>query len=378
LIAAAESDDDLIDLIYAAAVDPSLWRQVMERAADRVGGEGACMARLDIVDGTGEAITVRADPQTEIDYHNYFHATNVLTVVEDPVAYRSGWKLGVCTDEDALPRDEFVRSEYFNDFLRPQDIDSAMWIRLEMGERVGCAITWGRSARRGRFEAGDLERAAALQPHMVRAYNIGRDLYGRLGAAQDVAQTLEASADAVFMLDRDGVIRRLNRSAERLLSRADVVTVQGGRLAAIHGEAPQALHRLIGQATRPDGLRCGGSMSLHSPGRRLPLALRVAPMSGRRLPIFDPPAAALVTIIDLERGLLTPEEELRQLFGLTLAEARTAAAVFEGLSLPQAAEQFGVSINTVRTQLALVFDKTGVTRQAELVKLMMRLSTARS
>jgi DNA-binding CsgD family transcriptional regulator len=238
----AESEGDLLDLIYAAAVDPSLWGQVMERTADSVGGQGAAILVL----------------------------------------------------------------------------------------------------------------------------------------AHDVAQTLEALADAVFILGHGGRIRHLNRAAERLLSQADVLTSHGGRLTARHSEASGELQRLVVLATRPMGLRCGGSMSLGSIGSRFPLAVRVAPISARLLPIFDPPPSALVTVTDLEAWLQTPEEDLRRLFGLTLAESRTAAAVFDGLSLPQAAERFGVSANTVRTQLKLVFNKTGVTRQADLVKLMMRLSGGRS
>ena len=58
------------------------------------------------------------------------------------------------------------------------------------------------------------------------------------------------------------------------------------------------------------------------------------------------------------------------------AEVRLAAAVFEGQTLAEAAEAFGLSVNTIRYQLARIFDKTGVSRQAELVKLMMRLASS--
>ena len=76
------------------------------------------------------------------------------------------------------------------------------------------------------------------------------------------------------------------------------------------------------------------------------------------------------------RVVPAPSGELHDLFGLTAAEIRLAAAVFEGLSLPEAAEKFGISINTARFQLARIFDKTGVSRQAELVKLMMQLASS--
>jgi DNA-binding CsgD family transcriptional regulator len=83
-----------------------------------------------------------------------------------------------------------------------------------------------------------------------------------------------------------------------------------------------------------------------------------------------------VTVAYLDAQVQSPVEELRLVFGLTAAEARIAGAIFEGMSLPEAAQAFGLSGHTVRFQLARVFDKTGVARQTELVKLMTRLETA--
>jgi len=59
--------------------------------------------------------------------------------------------------------------------------------------------------------------------------------------------------------------------------------------------------------------------------------------------------------------------------GLTAAEARLAEALLLGLTPIDIAEQRNVSMPTVRTQLRSLFAKTGVTGQAELVKLLGRL-----
>lgn len=55
-------------------------------------------------------------------------------------------------------------------------------------------------------------------------------------------------------------------------------------------------------------------------------------------------------------------------FGLTKTEARLAAALYEGCSIPQAAHRMGVANSTARTHLQRIFDKTGVRRQADLVR----------
>jgi DNA-binding CsgD family transcriptional regulator len=63
---------------------------------------------------------------------------------------------------------------------------------------------------------------------------------------------------------------------------------------------------------------------------------------------------------------------LRQLFGLTPAEALLATRLADGLSLDDAADALDIARNTARAHLRGVFAKTGATRQAELVRLVLR------
>jgi DNA-binding CsgD family transcriptional regulator len=60
-------------------------------------------------------------------------------------------------------------------------------------------------------------------------------------------------------------------------------------------------------------------------------------------------------------------EAIQAAFGLSSAEARLASALVAGHSLGDYAAQAGVSRNTVRNQLAAVFDKMGMRRRTELV-----------
>ena len=59
------------------------------------------------------------------------------------------------------------------------------------------------------------------------------------------------------------------------------------------------------------------------------------------------------------------------LFGLTPAEARLAIRLVNGLSLDEAAISLGVSRNTAKSHLRAVFSKTGVTRQPQLIQLIL-------
>jgi len=79
-----------------------------------------------------------------------------------------------------------------------------------------------------------------------------------------------------------------------------------------------------------------------------------------------------------------PADLIAALFDLTPAEARLVGALSAGVDLDQAASDCGVTKSTARSYLKQVFVKTGVTRQAELVRLVltsmasMEISSARA
>lgn len=372
----ADPEEDLIRQIYAAAYDPTQWVGVMERLAIAVGGLRGCLTRIDMDTNAGvEAILLRSDPAWVDAYSQHFSSVNIFMSSKTNAGAEGEWQPTVMTEEYGLEREDYLGSEYYNDFMRPQDVDRALFIQLGRSGSVASNINIGR--RTGEvFDVSDLEFAARMQPHMIRAYEIGRRLAGPLGVIRNLADAFQQSSHAVFLVEGDGALTYANAVAERLLSRDSGLSVINGRLTPGHSEAARQFEKLIGQAARRDGTRSGGTMSIPRSNARFPLAVRTAPLPLDDGAIHRASAPVLVCVTDLEAQVIAPSGELRDLFGLTVAEIRLAAAVFEGLSLPEAAEQFGISINTVRFQLARIFDKTGVSRQAELVKLMMRLSSS--
>ena len=63
--------------------------------------------------------------------------------------------------------------------------------------------------------------------------------------------------------------------------------------------------------------------------------------------------------------------DLRDFFDFTVAEAKLIKALCAGDTLGNFAEINGTSLKTVKTHLKHVFDKTGETRQADLVRRVM-------
>ena len=87
-----------------------------------------------------------------------------------------------------------------------------------------------------------------------------------------------------------------------------------------------------------------------------------------------PHACVLGVLIDRSASPTLEPGMLRDLFGLTDAESRVAEAYLRVDTVKEVGQLLHISANTVKTHLAAVYLKTGCTRQAQLVRLLMSLS----
>ncbi|MFC6521027.1 helix-turn-helix transcriptional regulator [Undibacterium arcticum] len=158
------------------------------------------------------------------------------------------------------------------------------------------------------------------------------------------------------------------------MSTRDGLRIANNVLEATHQRDNRELQRLIKAAlsghTKPD-LSVVDAMSVTRPSGKsnLGVVVRSVPMSewseGKHR------AAAAVFVRDPESQAQAPQEVVRQMFSLTPAEAGLAIQLANGLSLDEAAEALNITRNTARAHLRSIFGKTGVTRQTELVRILL-------
>ena len=116
------------------------------------------------------------------------------------------------------------------------------------------------------------------------------------------------------------------------------------------------------------GLHPGGGVEIK---RRSLKSLHVTVIPVRTIDLgTSKGAAAVAFIVDPAQKVRPRTEILRDLFRMTPAECRVALLLSDGKSLPEIAQILGVSRNTLKTQVASVYSKTGTSRQSQLVRLL--------
>ena len=366
-----EKANELLDGIYAAAVEPSSWPAALERFADSLGGSGVWLSRLNVADGTGSGLIARIDPAMPKVYLDHFAALNPFANARDPDRYLSDYKPDVRLQDHWLPREDLLKTEFYNDFLRPQDVHSTLLVQLTVAGRETVVININRTHAAGGFGPEHVAFARKLRPHFARAFALSSRFGGINAREPEARRLLDMVTGPVFVVAADGHIDFANAAAERLDDCSFGLRVTRGRLEASDGIVARRLDQLIGAATAPAGSpRTGGTLPLGPGGA----SLTVSPIGAG---ISDVLAGGPRAIIVLSAPIATgqPVDNLKKRYGLTNAEARVAVAIAGGASPREVAETFGLSFHTVRNQLQRLYSKTETRRQSELVLLVARLSS---
>jgi DNA-binding CsgD family transcriptional regulator len=88
--------------------------------------------------------------------------------------------------------------------------------------------------------------------------------------------------------------------------------------------------------------------------------------------------AAILTLTPVTPPQAPPVELIQCLFDLTPAEARVARSLASGKTVEEIALERSISVNTVRTHVRGVLEKTGCNRQAEIIAILTGVTAPHS
>ena len=210
------------------------------------------------------------------------------------------------------------------------------------------------------FDEADCAVLKRLMPHVMRMLEL-RHAFFDMGSALDLAgRALDPIVQAVMTFGRDGRVVHANRSARLLLARGDGLGLdRSGRLVALD----RAANALLAEAFNDGGPSTPRILRITRPGGAAPYLVR---MWHR-----DEPGetATVLYLSDPARRDRASPEDLSQTLGLTASGAKLLAALMAGDSLNDYARGAGLSLNTVKFHLKMIFEATGTHRQADLLRL---------
>jgi len=362
----------LVEQIYEAVLRPETWATFVADLS--VALHGPAINFMIDVPGPGRVgyvAHIGLNPEALATYASYF-------VTIDPFApLLSTLPEGYCgAGDEILGRQEMERSEFYNDWMAPQGlVFPSIATFLLRDDDTGPTLAAFSSRNGHALNRDDVDLLCLLTPHLQRAVQMRRRMQSLEAHARTADDVLDRLPTGVILLDRRCRLQRVNHRAAEILRQNDGLRLHRGELQPADSNDAITLRQLIGAASKtpsavgsPPG---GGSIAVRRASGRRAFALLVVPLARSTSELWRVDAAVAIFLTDPESQPRTDQEVLRHLYDLTNAEARLAALLARGESLQAAAEQIGVSTETVRNQLKSIFAKTDTRRQGQLIHLLV-------
>jgi DNA-binding CsgD family transcriptional regulator len=169
-------------------------------------------------------------------------------------------------------------------------------------------------------------------------------------------------------LDSSGLILENDEQCGRLLANGGYLRrTSSGRLAAREVPLEREIYAALSRMAADPGSRPQAITLSREPW----LDMLIVPARRKSISVKTPPAA-IVYVHGDSWGTADRLEQLAQLFRLSPGEARLALALCRGMTISEAAEEFGLAVGTARNYCKSIFSKTGARGQPDLVRIIMR------
>ncbi|PWR22571.1 helix-turn-helix transcriptional regulator [Zavarzinia aquatilis] len=362
-------EDALIDLIYAALLGETTWQQFLDAVARDVPEARATMFFHDPTLRQGLLSITSGLDSREIETYNTEYSQHDAWA---PKA--TTWPVGLgCIMEQMYPREDLLRTRFHGEWLRSIGVETGTGISIERteGRLFLLSVVTPRLDLDANMEHARL--LTRLAPHLLRAKRAYREGQGPdlQGAATNLALD-ELGVSAIVVDDRLR-IRRASASAARLLATGGGIgTDLGGALRIADDGIAAALKSLLSWS--PGGPRSYAGRFTHA-GQSFRVAIVRIASDALSLYFQGPTAILLIDASpgpgDADSRHLPSIEAMARLYRLTAGEADVLRGMAEGRSIDRIALDRNVGRETIRSQLKAVFQKTGCSRQQDLVRLVL-------
>jgi DNA-binding CsgD family transcriptional regulator len=365
----------MIGDIYDAALDASLWTNVLKKTRRFVGGRAASLVSKDASSNSGNVYYDDGgiDPYYVQLYFRKYIKLDPCTVghffaqIGEPVA-----------TADLLPYDEFLETRMYKEWARPQGLVDCVMSVLDKSVTSVALFCVFRHERDGIVDDEARRRVRLIVPHIRRAVLIGKVVDLKTAEAATLAASLDGLSAGMFLVDETGRIVHANAAGLLILRSSSYLCAAGGRLVASCPEADRLLSGTFSAAGN-------GDAAVGTKGIALPLTAQdgerhiahVLPLTSGARRRASASYAAVAAVFVHKAALDKPSvpEAIAKAYKLTPTELRVLLAIVEVGGVPEVAEALGIAGTTVKTHLGHLFDKTGTGRQADLVKLVAGFSS---
>lgn len=353
------------DLYEASFQENGNWDNVVTRLCQLVNAHSGVILVEDRVNGTRDILGSCGIPKAAILAYRFGLSKYDYT-------FQLQQQIPVGTAQQLVNAEDIKSSHpiYYRLILKANDIGYLGTMNIFQDSEWHVGIGLHRSFKSEAFSEADLATLQSLYPHFRRALHIRRAFYKLRDERSSLQAALTRLTLGLIVLNPNGQIDFVNPVAKSLLENHSGLFINSHNcLQAYHPKEQHQLQDLIHsllQSNKPD---VDLAMGVHHPQQTHPINVLLTKTDPKDNSIGLPKVAVYLSSADSAFSVCS--ERLTSFYSLTPAESSVAIALANGLTLAQISSAHTVSIETVRTQLKSIFQKMGVSKQQDVIRVLL-------
>ena len=364
----------IVPEIYEATIDPNHWDYVVTMIAKLTRSTSACLYYKNKEMEIASTIAQFGLPmQKQSDFGDQCDVLDGMFCAKEAGARENPECTQFFPGSNGVMQED---SDFYLSWMKPNGIyhvGGAQFVDTET-HKAGIAILRDKNA--GVWDEGELRVINEILPHLRRALNIHSE-FTHLRLKQDaLLKGLDRLVIGLILYDHHAKPVYINPTAKAIIKSHPALQLQDGELILTNPDDDKKLHATIAHAADidpDDSWKQSVAIGITHPDVEAPLPLLVTPMHAHLITSDLDYEGARVAVFLSDPNLEQPIsiDNLVSVYNLTPSEAQVAISLANGHSIDEIANQSHHSAHTIRSQLKSVFRKTGVSRQSELIKLLL-------
>lgn len=380
----------LIGEIYEASSRPEHWQIVLSMIAKDINADSATLIYRDLDSPTSNIGYVHSNQSPEecaqmvMEYENYYHKLDPMWKLTAEVGEIG---VGIADSLLGLSREEYEAqcpADYLENYMRKYDRWYVAGSNIFQDEDKALVIAAQRGIKSQPWTDKEMDYLTTLTPHFQRAFRIHREFSELRSSVNQLESCINRLLMGLIIVKPSGKISFINELARKIIAAHPVLTNNNGILKATPPHNDNLLQELISNvressidaSVEPTRNVAAIALKMDQISPPLPILITTTEYisEDNQTQNSDLTARSRVAIYfaDPERSQQYSLDIISEFYGLTRAEAGVAIAISNGYTVSAYARLNGITEHTVRTQIKHIFQKLNISRQVELVKILMQ------
>lgn len=353
-----ETDDHLIDLIYASLLGEMSWQQFLDDLGKTLPDGKSMMFFHDAYKSKGTfTLSSGLDEQAVLSYNQHYSRVNPWM---RKAAVRTVG-VGVIADE-MLPHRQLERTEFYSDFLRRVNCHSAVGVTILRDEGRSFLLSTITSEKDPDCNIASAERLTRLAPHLKRAFRHYQNGPFKKAIAEIGGSLFDTIEVGLVIAGDRSHVKAMSATGETIGATGSCFRIMPKNRIRLCSQEADAMLKTMLERTY------SGAKVINFLIDNVRVTL-IQVQKDRFSFFFEGPTVVILLEPLKATAVNVNLIDFSTIHALTRAETRVLAGIVSGRNINRIAQEFGVSRETIRTQLKSLYAKTNTSGQIELIRM---------